>query len=106
WSDTGVVLDDRKSSKADALWDGTKLYVVSHIWTQTGLAASAGQRGELFRYSYSGGNYTLDSGFPVEVNGATGEALVIAKDSVGTLWVTYVQNQKLWINHSIGGNDA
>jgi len=106
WSDTEVALDDRKSSKADVLWDGNKLYVVSHIWTQTGLAAAAGQRGELFRYSYSGGSYTLDGGFPVEVNGATTEALVIAKDTTGTLWITYVQSSKLWVNHSIGGDDA
>ena len=106
WSDTGTQLDDRKSTKADVLWDGQKLYVVSHIWSGDGTSAAAGQRGELFRYSYSGGSYTLDAGFPVEVSGGTSEALVIDKDSTGMLWVTYVQDSQVWVNHSQNGNDA
>ncbi len=32
WIDTGIDLDPRKDTKADALWDGQRLYVVSHIW--------------------------------------------------------------------------
>ena len=113
WTDTGTPIDDRKTSMADALWDGNKLYVVSHIWADNkGQTAPTGQRGELFRYSYSGGTYTLDPGFPVEVTGGTSETLVVTKDSTGTLWVTYVQKDnadskfKLWVNHSVGGNDA
>ncbi|MCB9149073.1 MAG: hypothetical protein H6641_09955 [Caldilineaceae bacterium] len=108
WEDTGVELDNRSDTKADALWDAGsgKLYVVSHIWTQTGNSASAGDRGELFRCGYSGGVYSLDSGFPVEVNQATTEALVIAKDSTGTLWVTYVENSKVMINYTGGGDDT
>lgn len=113
WIDTGVALDDRKPTMADVLWDGTKLYVVSHIWVDNkGGTAPAGQRGELFRYSYSSGIYTLDAGFPVEVNSSVSEALVLEKDSTGTLWVTFVQKDnadskfKVWVNHSVGGNDA
>ena len=113
WIDTGTPLDDRKDSKADVLWDGAsqKLYVVSHIWSGDGVSAPAGERGELFRYSYNSGVYSLDTGFPVEVNGAKTETLVMAKDSTGTLWVTYVQedtdgNFKVWVNSSLGGNDS
>jgi len=110
WIDTGVPLDTRIGTKADVLWDqaANKLYVVSHIWSGSGSTASAGQRGELFRYSYNAATdtYSIDSGFPVEVNDADSEALTIAKDSTGTLWVTYVQSSKVWVNHSIGGNDA
>jgi hypothetical protein len=29
WSDTGTLIDERNTSKADTLWDGTHLYVVS-----------------------------------------------------------------------------
>ncbi len=105
WTDTGVALDDRKESRADVLWDGSKLYVVSHIWSGDGSAASAGQRGELYRYSYSGGTYSLDFS-PVEVTGGNSEALVIDKDSTGMLWVTYVQDSKVYVNHSTAGNDA
>lgn len=113
WIDTGVPIDDRKPTMADVLWDGTKLYVVSHIWVDNkGGTAAAGQRGELFRYSYNSGVYSLDSGFPVEVNSSVSEALVLDKDSTGTLWVTFVQKDnadgkfKVWVNHSVGGNDA
>ncbi|NCF65124.1 MAG: hypothetical protein GWP61_04065 [Chloroflexi bacterium] len=108
WVDTGTALDDRTDSKADVLWDGTKLYVVSHIWAGSAGSASAGDRGELFRYSYDSGtkSYALDSGFPVEVNQAKSEALVIDKDSTGVLWVTYVQNKKVYVNHSVLGDDS
>lgn len=113
WIDTGTPLDDRKPTMADVLWDGNKLYVVSHIWVDNkGGNAPAGQRGELFRYSYSSGVYSLDAGFPVEVNSSVSEALVLDKDSTGTLWVTFVQKDssdgkfKVWVNHSVGGNDA
>jgi hypothetical protein len=108
WIDTGTELDPRQSSKADTLWDGQKLYVVSHRWDGVGQSASSGNRGELFRYSYASGSqtYSLDAGFPVEVTEGLGEALVMAKDSTGTLWVTYVENQQVRVNHSLSGNDA
>jgi hypothetical protein len=109
WIDTGTELDDRSDTKADVLWDETnqKLYVVSHIWTGDGTATPAGQRGELFRYSYNSATdtYTLDAGFPVEVTGGKSETLVLAKDSTGQLWVTYVENQQVMLNHSLSGND-
>jgi phosphopantetheinyl transferase (holo-ACP synthase) len=114
WIDTGVALDDRKATKADTLWDGQHLYVVSHIWTGKGELASTGQRGELFRYSYNSATdtYSLDTGFPVEVNQARSETLVLDKDSAGTLWVTYTQTDpadgkyKVWVNHSLEGDDT
>lgn len=106
WEDTGTQLDDRKDTKADTLWDGEKLYVVSHIWSGNATSTSAGQRGELFRYSYSAGTYSLDAGFPVEVSGGDAEALVIDKDSTGMLWVTYVQDEKVYVNHSQVGDDT
>src|SRR3954467_14234609 len=31
WVDTGVQLDDRPNTLADVLWDGTHLYVASHV---------------------------------------------------------------------------
>src|SRR5215204_3129220 len=35
WNDTGTVVDDRPSAKADALSDGNKLYVASAGWDST-----------------------------------------------------------------------
>lgn len=108
WTDTGVAIDDRLASKADALWDGSKLYVVSHLYVfNAGAPAAAGQRGELYRFSYntSSKTFSLDSGFPVEVTGGISETLVIEKDSSGQLWVTYVENNKVMINHSNGADN-
>ncbi|MBI5031561.1 MAG: hypothetical protein HZB51_13620 [Chloroflexi bacterium] len=107
WVDTGMALDDRKNSRADTLWDGQHLYVVSHIFSGTALPAPAGQRGQLYRYSYNAATktYSLDAGFPIEVTGGKSETLVLEKDSTGTLWVTYVENQQVMVNHSLNGND-
>ena len=107
WIDTGVPVDNRPESKADALWDGNKLYIVSHQFDNGGSPAGPGDRGELYRYSYNvaSDTYSLDSGFPVEVNQSQSETLVLAKDSTGTLWVTYVEDGQVMVNHS-NGDDA
>src|SRR6476660_8050531 len=77
WRDTGVAIDDRDGTRADALWDAAtnRLYVASHITTGNGAAA-------------------------------TPETLVIDKDSTGTLWATWTQGSRVFVNHSVGGNDA
>jgi hypothetical protein len=65
WVDTGTFLDDRNASKADTLWDGQHLYVVSHIFTTNGQPASGSNNwGRLYRFSYNSGTktYSLDSG--------------------------------------------
>jgi hypothetical protein len=108
WVDTGTALDSRKNSRADALWDGQNLYVVSHVFAaNAGQLAPAGQRGQLYRYSYyaTTKSYSLDTGFPIEVTGGKSETLVLDKDSTGTLWVTYVESQRVMANHSLNGDD-
>ncbi|HEX6384463.1 MAG TPA: IPT/TIG domain-containing protein [Anaerolineae bacterium] len=108
WMDTGVQIDNRPSSKADALWDGNKLYVVSHIFDNGGASAGPGNRGRLYRYSYNvvSDTYSPDSGFPVEVNQSESETLVLAKDTTETLWVTYVVSGQVIVNHTLNGDDA
>jgi hypothetical protein len=109
WVDTETPIDPRSATRADALWDGTKLYIVSHIFVvNNGQPAPPGERGQLYRYSYDTAtdSYTLDAGFPVEVTLGKSETLVVAKDGQGTLWVTYVESQSVMVNHSIGGDDA
>jgi PKD repeat protein len=109
WLDTGTLLDDRPTSKADTLWDAAnkKLYVASHLFT-TSAASSSSQSnwGRLYRYSYNAGVYTLDSGFPVTVSKGKSEAMVLAKASNGILWVTYVESNKVMINHSSGSDTS
>jgi hypothetical protein len=106
WVDTGTAVDDRPASRADAGWDGQYLYVVSHIFSEEGAPAPPGHRGELYRFSYSASTktYRLNGGFPVEVTGGTSETLVLEKDSTQQLWVTYVENGRVMVNHSLSGN--
>jgi len=106
WSSTGTAIDERSNSKADALWDGKYLYLVSHIFTHAPIPASESNSGRLYRYSYRSGSksYSLDPGFPVLVNRSLSEALVLAKDSSGRLWVTWTQGGKVKINRSVGND--
>src|SRR2546425_7530773 len=100
WTDTGTQLDNRPSTKADCLWDGSvqKLYVASHVFNTNGsVTSSSSQWGRVYRYSYHSGtqSYTLDSGFPVTVNKGNSETMIIAKDTTGMLWVTFTQGSKV-----------
>ncbi|TFV69936.1 PKD domain-containing protein [Blastococcus sp. CT_GayMR19] len=93
WVDTGVRVDERASTSSDALWDGQKLYVASHV-VRTGSAASAaGQAARLYRFSYSptSKTFSLDAGFPTLINDFSSESLTIDKDSTGTIWATWTQ---------------
>lgn len=116
WGDTGVDADNRPLSKADVLWDqaGSRLYVVSHFFTEySKKVADAGLWGRLYRYSYDQGmqSYSLDSGFPVNVNGDQTETLVIDKDSTGRLWIAYPSRDtgsapyQIYVNASSGPGD-
>ncbi|WP_240459839.1 PKD domain-containing protein, partial [Arthrobacter pascens] len=42
-------------------------------------------------YSYSGGAYSLDAGFPQVISNNSSETLTIDKDSTGALWATWTQ---------------
>jgi hypothetical protein len=102
WSDTGVTLDIRNNTKADVLWNGQKLFVASHIFTNSGSSGSAAQQGRLYRYSYSSSDktYSLDSGFPVNITSGRSETLVIDQSGNGDLWVTYVESGRVMLNRS------
>ncbi len=97
WADTGVSLDPRPQTKSDCLWDGTHLYVASGGGLES---TGAALDGKLFRYSYAGGKYKLDAGFPVTIRPGGAEAIVLAKDGAGKLWVTYAQQNKIFVNRS------
>jgi len=98
WTNVGPDVDDRSQTLSDALWDGTKLYIASHVMETT----SATGNGRLYRYSYDTGTdtYSLDAGFPVDVNGEKSETLTIAKDTAGKLWVTWASNTVIMVNNS------
>jgi PKD repeat protein len=109
WADTGTTLDERNNANADVLWHAAsnKLYVASHGFDETSTAAAPGEEGRLYRYSYDPATdrYARDAGFPVAINGAKSESLVIDMDSAGRLWATWPQDGRVYVNHT-NGNDA
>jgi len=103
WSDTNVALDTRPQTKADCLWDGTHLYVVSgggQVSTGANLPAL------LYRYSYNtiSHSYTPDANFPVTIRNSGAETIVIDKDTSGVLWATYTHNNQVYISHSLAAD--
>jgi PKD repeat protein len=103
---TGAQVDNRNRSHADALWDGTNLWVASsHV-----RGANMSPNGDLrvYKYSYNSGpkTYTLASGFPKTVatnSGVAGDgtyAATIAKAPNGQLWIAYTQGTTVKVVHS------
>jgi len=92
WSKTSTVLDTRASAHADVVFDGTKLYVLSHVFKETA-AVGATSVANLYRLSYSGGNWTLDTGFPKTAFRGQMEEATLAKDTTGRLWATWVEGE-------------
>jgi PKD repeat protein len=106
WADTGTPIDNRPKSRADALWDGSKLYVSSHVFASSSSAAASGNPARLYRYSYNPASktYSLDAGFPVQINNYSTETLTIDKDSTGVLWATWTQGSQVYVNNTTGGD--
>ncbi len=90
WTKTSTVLDTRASAHSDVLFDGTKLYVLSHIFKETA-EVGATTVANLYRLSYSAGTWTIDSGFPKTAFRGQVESATVAKDTTGRLWVTWVE---------------
>jgi uncharacterized repeat protein (TIGR02543 family) len=103
WTSTGTAIDSRANAKADALWDGQRLYIVSQVFTHSPGPTTPSNGGLLYRYSYNATSksYSLDAGFPVSVNSSISETLVLAKDSTGKLWVTWTESGKVKVNRSL-----
>jgi PKD repeat protein len=106
WADTGTVLDNRPKTRADTLWDGSHLYVASHVTASSSSAATAGNPARLYRFSYLPGTqtYSLDAGFPARINDFSTETLTIDKDSTGVLWATWAQGSQIYVNSTTGGD--
>jgi hypothetical protein len=102
WVDTGVAVDERPTSRADVLWDGSKLYIASLV------RFNSVNQGRLYRYSYNpnANTYSLDSGFPTTIMSGSAEAMAFDKDSAGRLWITYTQANKVYVNSSTTSDAA
>ncbi|MFN3924969.1 MAG: hypothetical protein ACK4K6_15165, partial [Pseudarthrobacter sp.] len=119
WVNTGVSIDSRSNTLADTLWDGNKLYIASHVATVSGDASTkpsvSGQPAKLYRYSYSAGKYTLDAGFPTNINNNSSESMTIDKDTTGAIWATWTQvsgsstsgySSSVYVNSSAAGGTS
>ncbi len=98
-------VDTRNRSSADALWDGTNLWVVSSHDHGRNWAPNGDLRFYKYSYNATTKTYLLASGFPktIATNGADPDpvnkviaasgrkAATIAKDFDGTFWVAYVK---------------
>ncbi|CAG1769115.1 hypothetical protein BAC2_00060, partial [uncultured bacterium] len=108
WIDTGVAIDNRSGTKVDVLWDSSaqKLYVLSHIFSNSG--SSGSQEARLYRYSYNSASdsYSLDANFPVVAASGEWPNVVLAKDSTGQLWITMVQGRRVVVNRTSGSDTS
>jgi len=97
WTDTGVKVDGRVNTLPDALWDGSHLYIASHVVaysTDTSPQASTTNNpARLYRFSYSSATktFTSDAGFPTVINNNSSESLTIDEDSTGIIWASWTQ---------------
>jgi hypothetical protein len=84
------LIDSRSKSSGDALWDGSRLYVISAVPPGTSGDTSI----RLMRYSYNATTktYTIDNGFPMTIINRAVELVVIEKDTLGKLWLTYTDD--------------
>src|SRR5215213_1936527 len=92
---TGIVVDTRATSRADVLWDGSKLFIASLVRFDTS------NQGKLTRYSYNASidTYTLDTPAVTIMTGSA-ETLALDKDTTGRLWIAYTQSKKVYVNTS------
>lgn len=99
WTETPVVVDERREARADVLWDGDHLYAVSG-----GTSAGDPVPVLLMRYSFdpAAGSYVLDAGYPIRLADTGVGSLTIAKDTAGVVWVSYIIRGQVWLNRAAG----
>jgi hypothetical protein len=104
WADTGTPLDTRDSSEGDVLWDGTHLYVASG---SDEAGSSDATRITILRLSYDAATrrYVRDASYQPVLPGGPIEAVVLDKDSIGRLWLTYTRNNTVFVAHTNGAPD-
>jgi hypothetical protein len=100
WRDTGTLIDERRSAQPDCLWDGTHLYIVSATPAKTDSGAA-----RLIRYSFDqkARRFILDTNFPITITATGVDSMVLARDSTGELWTTYVGDDgQVTVNRTLG----
>ncbi len=103
WLNVGPNVDTRPRSGADALSEGSTLYVSTRTKTNT-KSVHGPQNARLNKYLYNSAtkSYSLETGFPVDISTRKTEALTITKDTTGQLWAVWNQDKTVLINRSLG----
>ncbi|MGH2570276.1 MAG: hypothetical protein ACRDGR_03570, partial [bacterium] len=98
WESVGPTIETRPLTLQDCLYDGERVYVVSHVRSETNGPAW------LSRFSWHSDlrSWSLDAGFPTQVMDRKAETVVIDKDSDGRIWATWEDAQRIWVNRTIG----
>ena len=111
WKDTNVALDDRNFSSADTLWNGTHLFVASHMVSARSTAVGGdplNSNARLYRFTFNGTNWSNDTpGGPylaIPTGVAKMESLSIAQDTKGRLFLAYTRNAQPWLTVSKDGH--
>jgi hypothetical protein len=98
WESVGPTVETRPLTLQDCLFDGERLYIVSHM--------RSGSNGPawLSRYSWDRElrSWSLDAGYPTEVMDRKAETVVIDKDTRGRIWATWEDAQRIWVNRTVG----
>jgi hypothetical protein len=99
WQDTGTLVDERVAVRADTLWDGAHLTIVT-----AGPRPTAGQAARLIRFHYDAKvrRYIVDPDFPITLVATGVEVPMIARDSKGVLWLSYVTGGSAVVRHTVG----
>ena len=104
WTKTGTVVDTRRNSQADTLFDSgnNKLYVLSHLKDTDTSTSDQGLKFLRFGYNSATKAYTQEVSKTIVSKKA--EAAVLDKDSTGKLWVTYTDTtgggRSVFVTHS------
>ncbi len=101
WIDTRVPVDERPTSRQDALLVGETLYMASRT-------SVPGGENRLLRYTYrrDAQTFVRNPGFPVTIPGGGTEALTLTRDSTGTLWIAFTLNDHVMVSHTLGSDGA
>lgn len=98
WIDTGTVVHERSSARSDVLWSGNHLYVVSggeKDRTSNGVVVSR------FSYDPAARVYARDANFPVVLTQNGVRSVSLTRDSIGVLWIAYIDQNSLFVRHSL-----
>jgi hypothetical protein len=97
WVDTGTLVDERPSARADALAVDDQLYVVT-----AGPRARPEDAIRLSRFTFRDGLYRLDVDYPILLSDSGVESVVVARDGTDRLWIAYALHNRVSVRASAG----